>query len=239
VLDDVTFELGEGVTGLLGPNGAGKTTLLSLVATVLQGGSGQIEVGGHDVRTRHGRLAARRLLGFLPQRFDLSGGMSLQDTVAYAGWSWGLGKGEVGAAAVRALRVVGLEDRASQRVRVLSGGQRQRLGIAAAIVHDPRVLILDEPTVGLDPAQRLRTREYLQEIGRERTVLLSTHLIEDVSRLCERIVVLSEGRVRYHGDTAALIAGSAEDANPLISPLEAGYERLLTSSDPEGAPWGG
>lgn len=226
-LRSVSLELGTGVHGLLGPNGAGKSTLMFLMATVLPAAAGKVEVAGHDVSTRHGRRAARRLLGLLPQRFDLVGGMTLRDTVAYAGWSSGLDKRECVPAALRALELVQLDDRAGDRVRRLSGGQRQRLGIAAAVVHDPQVLILDEPTVGLDPVQRVRIRQHLETIGRYRTVLISTHMIEDVVKLCGRIVVLNEGGVVYDGPTEALAAEGQSEASALVSPLEAAYQGLL------------
>jgi ABC-type multidrug transport system ATPase subunit len=142
--------------------------------------------------------------GFVPQRWSVAGHMRVVDAVAYTAWVNGLPSGECGPAACAALEEVALTDKARDRVRTLSGGQRQRLGIAAGLAHDPEVLVLDEPTVGLDPEQRWRVRDMIAEIGGTRTVVLSSHLLDEVAHLCDRVGVLAAGRLVFDGTVAEL-----------------------------------
>lgn len=229
VLNNLTWTVEPGITGLLGPNGAGKTTLLSLLVTLLPVRGGRLLIGEHDLSTMAGRSRARRLLGFVPQRFSLAGELTVADTVAYAAWAHGLARDRCARAARWALESVDLSELADQRTGTLSGGQRQRVGIAAALAHDPRVLVLDEPTAGLDPGQRLRVREVVAELGEERTVLVSTHLIEDVAHLCSRVGVLAGGRIEFHGtfpELEALIEDTS-GGSPYGSGFERAYDRLI------------
>ncbi len=229
VLDALTWTVEPGVTGLLGPNGAGKTTLLSLIVTLLPVRGGRLLIGEHDLATGTGRSRARRELGFVPQRFSLAGELTVADTVAYAAWAHGLDRRVCGEAALRALESVDLAGLADQRTRSLSGGQRQRVGIAAALAHDPRVLILDEPTAGLDPGQRLRVREVVARLGEDRTVLISTHLIEDIAHLCSRIGVLAGGRIEFQGTFPELEAliDDTSGSSAYGSGFERAYDRLI------------
>jgi ABC-2 type transport system ATP-binding protein len=181
-VDNIDLALGAGVVGLLGPNGAGKTTLLSVLAGAIRPTTGEVRVAGHDVGTVSGRRAFRGSVGYLPQRFDLAGNMTVADSVRYAAWCNGVASSRVNQAADGALALVELSERAKFRVRRLSGGQRQRLGLAAALAHGPQILLLDEPTVGLDPDQRIRFRGYLRAVGQTTSVLLATHLLEDVKQ---------------------------------------------------------
>lgn len=236
-LDHVSLHVSGGVVGILGPNGAGKTTLLSVLATALRVPAGSAWVGGHDVGTSSGRRAARALIGWLPQGFDLAAGMTVQDTVAYAAWANGVDPKASAAFAMDALALVDLGDRAVERVRRLSGGQRQRLGLAAAIAHRPAVLLLDEPTAGLDPQQRVRFRAYVRAAAHERAVLLASHLLEDIAQVCDQVAVLDEGRLLFFGTPAELAAFESGGLGPDIkepsepaSPLEAGYLRVLRAS---------
>jgi ABC-2 type transport system ATP-binding protein len=217
VLRGVDWEVKPGVTGLLGPNGSGKTTLLSVMVGLLRPFSGSVVLGGADAK-----------IGFVPQRFSIAGGMRLRDAVSYTAWINGITGAECDKAAQRALGAVDLAEKAADRVKTLSGGQRQRAGIAAALAHEPDVLVLDEPTVGLDAGQRWRVRDLIAEIGRTRPVVVSTHLLDDVSYLCERVGVLSGGRLVFDGTVGELEASGESQARR--SPIEAGYERLLETS---------
>jgi ABC-2 type transport system ATP-binding protein len=230
-LKEVSWALDGGVTGLLGPNGAGKTTLLSLLVTLLKPKTGRISLGDHDLGTTSGRAEVRRLLGFVPQRFSLASEMTVEDTVAYAAWVHGVSDRDCTKAASRAIDEVGLTDERAHPVRALSGGERQRLGLAAALAHDPAVLILDEPTVGLDPGQRLKMRQRIADIGKERTVLISSHLLEDIEHLCGRVGVLAQGRMVFDGDINELdklIANTPTGTAVLGSRFERAYDSLIT-----------
>jgi ABC-2 type transport system ATP-binding protein len=206
-LDGVTVELAPGVTGLLGPNGAGKTTMLRIVATALSPDHGSVRVLGSDPADAAGRLAIRRRLGYLPQESGAYGGFTAFAFVDYVAVLKEMTDRAARHAEVRrVLDAVGLGDRAHQRIRTLSGGMRRRVGLAQALLGRPALVVLDEPTVGLDPEQRLRFREVLAGLPTDVTVLLSTHLTEDVAALCPRVVVLDHGSVLFHGDTADLAA---------------------------------
>jgi ABC-2 type transport system ATP-binding protein len=202
---DVTFSLGPGVTGLLGPNGAGKTTLLRTIATAQAPDSGQILVEGIDATRSADHRAVRRRLGYLPQSPGYYPRFTVAEFVRHIAILKEIGGREVRRAAVeRALATVDLGHRRNDKVRSLSGGMRQRLALACAILGDPEVLVLDEPTVGLDPEQRVRFREIIAELGRTRAVLLSTHQTDDVASLCSRVIVLGEGAVLLDDTPRAL-----------------------------------
>jgi len=160
--------------------------------------------------------------------------MTLRDTVAYAAWANGVAARDCYASAIEALRLVDLEERAPERVRRLSGGQRQRLGLAAAVAHRPTVLLLDEPTAGLDPQQRVRFRHSIRAAAHARTVLLSSHLLEDIGQVCDTVAVLDGGRILFDGSPKQMVSLGAEDlpsdrdeSSTVASPLEAGYLRIL------------
>ncbi|MFD4603433.1 ABC transporter ATP-binding protein [Streptomyces sp. NPDC058464] len=209
-LDGVTLSLTDGVTGLLGPNGAGKTTLLKVLATAVPPDAGAVTVHGADPATPAGRLAVRRTLGYLPQTPAFHPDFTAFEFVDYVAILKELtGRGGRHREVRRVLDQVGLADVRGRRIKRLSGGMRQRVALAAALVGDPRFLVLDEPTVGLDPEQRMRFRELIAEAGEDRTVLLSTHQTEDVAMLCNRVIVLAEGRVRFDGTPAGLTARAA------------------------------
>ncbi len=210
-LDGVDAAFGPGVNGLLGPNGAGKTTLLRILATVLAADEGTVDVLGSDPTTGEGRLAIRRRLGYLPQEPGFHRHFSAFDFVDYVAilkeWADRRARHDE---VRRVLTLVGLESAMHKRIRQLSGGMRRRVGIAQALLGHPDLLILDEPTAGLDPEQRLRFRELLGTEAAGATVLLSTHQTDDVAALCQRVVVLLEGQVRFTGAPAALAAIAAD-----------------------------
>jgi ABC-2 type transport system ATP-binding protein len=204
-LADLDLELGPGITGLLGPNGAGKTTLIRILATLLSPSAGQVGVNGWWTSDLRDRVEIRRRLGYLPQDLGLYPRFTVFEFVDYLALLKELDDPAERHRRVRAaLAAVELEDLARRKIRTLSGGMRRRVGIAQAIVADPLLLLLDEPTTGLDPEQRMRFRQLIAGIGEQRTVVLSTHLVEDVAAVCTQVVVLWQGRVRFHGTPSQL-----------------------------------
>ncbi|WP_406008157.1 ABC transporter ATP-binding protein [Streptomyces sp. NBC_00637] len=206
-LDGVSLRLTRGVTGLLGPNGAGKTTLLRVLATAVPPDGGAFTALGHDPGTASGRLALRRTLGYLPQTPGFHPDFTAFEFVDYVAILKELtDRGARLREVRRVLEAVDVSEVRGTRIKRLSGGMRQRVALAAALVGEPGFLVLDEPTVGLDPEQRMRFRELIAQAGEGRTVLLSTHQTEDVAMLCHRVVVLAQGRVRFEGTPAELTA---------------------------------
>jgi len=225
-VDGIDLALGPGVHGLLGPNGAGKTTLIRTLATVLRPTNGSLALLGESAGGRLDQRGLRRRIGYLPQTFGYYKRFTVREFVEYLAWLKEMPKPEVPGAVQRAIERVGLADRADDKLKTLSGGMIRRAGIAQAIVNDPAILLLDEPTAGLDPAQRLRFRELLQEIGRDACVVVSTHLVEDVAAACSDVILFSAGKLVFQGtpdDLAA--AGGASDVGD--SPIERGYSALL------------
>jgi len=206
-LAGVDLDLYQGVVGLLGPNGAGKTTLLRMLATVLGSDRGSVRILGHDPAVGAARTEIRRRLGYLPQELGYPRGFSAYSFLDYMAvlkeWD---DPAQRRAEVRRVLEQVGLGDRATKRIRALSGGQRRRVGLAQALLGTPDLLVLDEPTTGLDPEQRVSLRHVLAEVGRAATVVVATHQTEDVAALCERVVVLDAGAVRFDGAVRDLVA---------------------------------
>nr|WP_244201715.1 ABC transporter ATP-binding protein [Streptomyces diastatochromogenes] len=226
-LDSVDLALGTGVHGLLGPNGAGKTSLIRVLATVAQPSGGRVEIVGQDSTDQRGRAEIRRRLGYLPQEFGYYPGFTVREFVAYVAWLKELPGARVPAAVERAVARVGLADRIDAKIKTLSGGMVRRVGIAQAIVNDPSVLLLDEPTAGLDPEQRVEFRELLRELGASATVVVSTHLVEDVAAACTEVTLLDRGRIAYRGTPEALTALGAASHGPGDHPIERGYTAAL------------
>jgi len=217
---DVSLEVGSGVLGLLGPNGAGKTTLMQMIATVLRPTSGEIRFAGVDVRRRPDDL--RRRLGYLPQDFGTYGELTAQEHLAYfAGLKGMRDRRRLG----ELLELVNLHTVAGRRVAGFSGGMRQRLGIAQALANQPDLLIVDEPTAGLDPGERLRFRGLLSELGGERLVLLSTHIVSDIESIATAIAVMSEGRLVACDRPDGLLEGARGRVWEAVIPAEQ-YESL-------------
>jgi ABC-2 type transport system ATP-binding protein len=209
-LDGVDLTLERGITGLLGPNGAGKTTLLSILATVSEPDTGQVSVFGLDPGSGAERVEIRRRLGYLPQELGYHRHFTVAAFLDYVAILKEMTDRRRRAAEVaRVLSVTGLEDRARTRIRALSGGMRQRLGIAQALLGQPELLILDEPTAGLDPEQRLRFRELLSGLPGDPVIVLSTHQADDIAAICPQVVVLLQGQVRFAGTPADLAATGA------------------------------
>lgn len=203
-LAGVDLELGAGLFGLLGPNGAGKSTLMRILCTLLVPTEGRASVFGHDVGGE--RQAVRERIGYLPQDF---GGWRLHrveevlDTLARL--SGMHGKAERRERVAEVLEAVGLSDAAHRKVKKLSGGMVRRLGVAQALVHEPPVLVVDEPTVGLDPEERMRFRQLMARLGRDRTILLSTHIVADLGGGCRELALLDAGEVVFKGTPGELV----------------------------------
>ncbi|MFF3003109.1 ABC transporter ATP-binding protein [Kitasatospora sp. NPDC057940] len=236
-VDGLDLSLGIGAHGLLGPNGAGKTTLIRTLATVLRPTEGELEMLGTPLGGRVGdHRALRRQIGYLPQDFGYYKRFTVREFVEYMAWLKEVPKADIPGAVQRAVERVGLADRADHRMKTLSGGMVRRAGIAQAIVNSPAVLLLDEPTAGLDPAQRLRFRELLQDLGRDTCVVVSTHLVEDVAAACSDVVLFADGRLVFQGTPDELGAAGTAD-HPGDSPLERGYSALLRNSGQQGSAW--
>jgi ABC-2 type transport system ATP-binding protein len=209
-LSGVDLALAPGITGLLGPNGAGKTTILRILATALAADRGSVRILGEDPTTTDGRVAVRRRLGYVPQETGFPRGFTAFAFVDYLAilkeWTDLPTRHEE---VRRVVDLVGLSDVATKRVSALSGGQRRRVVLAQALLGRPDLLVLDEPTAGLDPAQRGRLRDVLGRAGETSTVVISTHQTEDVAALCERVVVLDGGRVLFDGAVVDMIGQAA------------------------------
>ena len=223
----VSLAQGPGVIGLLGPNGAGKTSLLRMMATVLTPTSGHIELLGRDPRGQGPRREIRRRLGYLPQNLGYYPGFTVADFIEYFALLEDMPPRLVPRAVAVAIERTGLEDKARSKLRTLSGGMLRRTGIAQAIVNEPELLLLDEPTAGLDPEQRVAFRTMLREFGERATVVVSTHLVEDVGAACTEVALMEAGRIVFHGTPEELVvrgegSGAAGDA-----PLERGYSAVL------------
>jgi ABC-2 type transport system ATP-binding protein len=227
VIADLDLEVRRGVLGLLGPNGAGKTTLLQTLATILPPRQGTLRVGSDLVNSVRKARRARREIGYLPQHFGYYPAFSVYDFVRYCAWLRGVPKSAAHAATVAAIGFVGLSDRSDARLKTLSGGMIRRCGIASAIVGSPSLILLDEPTVGLDPAQRLEFRALIRRLRQDgKAVVLSTHLVEDVAAVCDRVAVMADGRVLWQGEPEELTALAVHGAE-VDTPLERGYMSLL------------
>lgn len=194
-VDRVSFTLSEGVTGLLGANGAGKTTLMRMMTGILVPTSGEITADGIAVQTEE----YRSLLGYLPQDFGYYPEFTAKEFIQYIAALKGLEKRHAKRKTDELLEVVGLSDVANKKIKNFSGGMKQRVGIAQAIVNDPKILILDEPTAGLDPKERVRFRNLIAEIGKNTIVLFSTHIVSDIDSIAKSLLMMRDGQIIYEG----------------------------------------
>ncbi len=225
----VDLRAGPGVFGLLGPNGAGKTSLLRMMATAVPPTSGQLRLLGRDPGRPGPRREIRRRLGYLPQSLGYYPGFTAAEFVEYFALLKDVPAARVPAAVAAALDRVELGGQARARLRTLSGGMLRRVGIAQAIVNEPDLLLLDEPTAGLDPEQRMTFRALLRELGQHATVVVSTHLVEDVGTACARVALIDQGQIVFQGTPAELAArGTGHDVGD--APLERGYSAVLTAA---------
>lgn len=203
VLKGVSIEISEGMFGLLGPNGAGKTTLMRILTTLVPKSGGDIKIGNTDIEDKK---SIRKIIGYLPQDFSVYPSLSVYEAMDYLAILSGMNN-----KASRKKRIdfllekVNLQGHRNTKFKALSGGMKRRLGIAQAIVHNPEVLIVDEPTAGLDPEERIRFRNLLRDFSEGRIVILSTHIVEDVEFTCENLAILNEGQFLYKGRVTDLL----------------------------------
>ncbi len=245
-VDGVSFSVGEGeIVGILGPNGAGKTTAIRMITGFLPPTGGRVTVAGKDLSREPRR--ARREIGYLPENVALYPEMRVREYLTYRGRLVGMPRAEVKAAVAEAVESALLSEVAGQVIGTLSKGYRQRVGLAAAILHHPRVLVLDEPTVGLDPGQIIAIRELIRDLGGRRTLLLSTHILPEVELLCDRVLIIDRGRIVAQGTPAELarasrgrrrlrvtVKGAAEGAAATLAALP-GVARVSEATEGEGA----
>jgi len=225
----VSLETGPGVFGLLGPNGAGKTSLLRMMATVIPPTSGRLRLLGRDPGTHGPRREIRRRLGYLPQNLGYYPGFTVAEFVEYFALLKEMSARQVPAAVAAAVERVDLGSKARAKLRTLSGGMLRRVGIAQAIVNEPELLLLDEPTAGLDPEQRVAFRALLRDLGQRATVIVSTHLVEDVGAACARVALMDQGKIVFHGTPGELTARAEGTAAAGDAPLERGYSAVLAA----------
>lgn len=224
-VDDVSFTVADGqICGLLGPNGAGKSTIMNILTGYLSATSGQVTVAGHPLPEEAD--AAKACVGYLPEQPPLYPEMTVQEYLAFAAELKGVKKAERKEQVCRAARRTGLEAVLPRLIRSLSKGYKQRVGIAQALLGSPRLIILDEPTVGLDPAQVIEIRKLIRELGRAHTVILSSHILSEVQAVCQQILILSKGHLAA--------AGSLEELTSDGKSLEEVFLEL-TDGEPEEA----
>ena len=204
-VDDVSFTVADGqICGLLGPNGAGKSTIMNIITGYLSAASGQVTVAGHPLPEEAD--AAKACVGYLPEQPPLYPEMTVQEYLTFAAELKGVKKAERKEQVCRAARRTGLETVLPRLIRSLSKGYKQRVGIAQALLGSPRLIILDEPTVGLDPAQVIEIRKLIRELGRAHTVILSSHILSEVQAVCQQILILSKGHLAAAGSLEELTA---------------------------------
>lgn len=202
-LSKVDLTISQGMFGLLGPNGAGKTTLMKILTTLLKKTEGEVTICGVPVEKNR---QIRSITGYLPQDFSMYGNMSVYEALDYLAVLSGMSKSERKSKVPEMLEKVNLLEKQKIKVKSMSGGMIRRLGIAQAIIHDPKVIIVDEPTAGLDPEERVRFRNLLCEIAKDRIVLLSTHIVGDIEATCENIAVLDQGKICFNGKVTELLS---------------------------------
>lgn len=205
VLDNISLTIGNGMFGLLGRNGAGKTTLMKTLAALHRKSEGTISVCGVPIEKAK---EIRSMTGYLPQDFSMYPNMTVLEALDYLGTLSGMTKAERAERIRLLVKKVNLTEHQHKKVKALSGGMKRRLGIAQALLHDPKVLIVDEPTAGLDPEERIRFRNLLTEAAEDRIVILSTHIVGDIEASCEDVAILNEGQILWKGTVSELLANA-------------------------------
>lgn len=257
-VSDLSFNIEDGqIYGFLGPNGAGKSTTMNIMTGCLAASSGEVKIDGHDIFEESG--AAKRLLGYLPEQPPLYMDRTPREYLTFVGRAKGLSRAQLAEQMERVMSVTQIGDVADRLIKNLSKGYRQRVGIAQALLGDPKIIILDEPTVGLDPRQIIEIRDLIKDLGREHTVILSSHILSEVQAVCQTILIISKGRLvacdtpenlerLFAGSTTVELTAEApaDEATRLLSPfahitglrsepLEGGRCRVTLDTDsPDG-----
>ena len=237
-VDHVSYTLGRGVYGLLGVNGAGKTTLMRMLTTLVKPTSGAITLDGKDIFGLD--RSYRNLLGYLPQEFGVYPEFTVQDYLLYIASIKGLRPAAAKERVKALLHQVGLTKARNKKMKTLSGGMKRRAGIAQAMLNDPKILILDEPTAGLDPNERIRFRNLISELASDRIVLLSTHIVSDIESIADEILLMKDGKITTSGTAEDLLAAMPEDVWSITVPREAAgnYLKSFKVSNVRSVPGG-
>ncbi len=202
-LDDVSFEINTGqVVGFLGPNGAGKSTMMKIISCFIPQSTGDVSVNGHD--TLEDSIEVRKLVGYLPEHNPLYHDMYVKEYLVFIAGMHKMPKDKTETRVKEMIDITGLEIEQKKKIGALSKGYRQRVGLAQALIHSPEVLILDEPTSGLDPNQLIEIRNLIKNIGKEKTIILSTHIMQEVEAICNRVLIINKGKIIADDDTKVL-----------------------------------
>ncbi|MCG2061833.1 ABC transporter ATP-binding protein [Staphylococcus epidermidis] len=226
-LNSLDLVIPNGMFGILGRNGSGKSTLMNIIATILQPSKGTVTINGIEIKNSQ---KIRQMIGYLPQDFDFYPNMKVSEVLYYLGFLSKINQKDFDNYVDLILRKVNLIDYKNKKVKSLSGGMKKRLGIAQAILHDPKVIIVDEPTAGLDPEERVRLRNLLSDLAENKIVIISTHIVSDIESTCNRIAILDKGSLVYKGDIPSLIQQSDDhiyEINLSLSELESFRENDL------------
>ncbi|MGK8526587.1 ABC transporter ATP-binding protein [Staphylococcus epidermidis] len=217
-LNSLDLVIPNGMFGILGRNGSGKSTLMNIIATILQPSKGTVTINGIEIKNSQ---KIRQMIGYLPQDFDFYPNMKVSEVLYYLGFLSKINQTDFDKYVDLILRKVNLIDYKNKKVKSLSGGMKKRLGIAQAILHDPKVIIVDEPTAGLDPEERVRVRNLLSYLAENKIVIISTHIVSDIESTCNRIAILDKGSLVYKGDIPSLIQQSNDHIYEInLSPSE-------------------
>ena len=217
-LNSLDLVIPNGMFGILGRNGSGKSTLMNIIATILQPSKGTVTINGIEIKNSQ---KIRQMIGYLPQDFDFYPNMKVSEVLYYLGFLSKINQTNFDKYVDLILRKVNLIDYKNKKVKSLSGGMKKRLGIAQAILHDPKVIIVDEPTAGLDPEERVRIRNLLSDLAENKIVIISTHIVSDIESTCNRIAILDKGSLVYKGDIPSLIQQSDDHIYEInLSPSE-------------------
>lgn len=217
-LNSLDLVIPNGMFGILGRNGSGKSTLMNIIATILQPSKGTVTINGIEIKNSQ---KIRQMIGYLPQDFDFYPNMKVSEVLYYLGFLSKINQTNFDKYVDLILRKVNLIDYKNKKVKSLSGGMKKRLGMAQAILHDPKVIIVDEPTAGLDPEERVRIRNLLSDLAENKIVIISTHIVSDIESTCNRIAILDKGSLVYKGDIPSLIQQSDDHIYEInLSPSE-------------------